>query len=118
MAIPEVEMAIVARKLDAYCDRVPSRLGDEARCGWRVRGNHVSVCQERPDWGGLPGELTVHEVAKFRYDPATGHWTLRWRDGKGRFQLLDRAEEVRSFEQLVDELEAGPARAGSTVVDS
>ena len=112
MAIPELEMARVARRLDAYCERMPARLGDEARYGWRVRGNHVSVSEERPNWNGLPGEVTVHDIARFRYDPAADLWTLRWRDGKGRLQAYEGAEEIRSFEGLVDHLEAGHDRGG------
>ncbi|MEX2466634.1 MAG: DUF3024 domain-containing protein [Gemmatimonadota bacterium] len=113
MSIPEQEMATVARRLDAYCDRMPSRVGVEARYAWRVRGNHVSVSEERPNWAGLPGEFTVHEVARFRYDPAADHWTLRWRDAKGRLQAHEAPGEIRSFEGLVDELEAGPGPGGS-----
>jgi hypothetical protein len=112
MAIPEVEMARVAKRLDAYCERMPARQGNEVRYGWRVRGNHVSVSEERPDWNGLPGEVTVHEVARLRYDPATDRWTLRWRDGKGRLHAYEAPEETRSFEGLVDDFEAGPVRGG------
>lgn len=113
MAIPERELARVTKRLDAYCDRMPSRLGLEARYAWRVRGNHVSVSEERPDWNGLPGDVTVQEVARLRYDPATDQWTLRWRDGKGRLHAYEGSGEIRSFEGLVDELEAGPVRGGS-----
>lgn len=113
MAIPEMEMAKVVKRLDAYCEKMPSRQGNEVRYGWRVRGNHVSVSEERPNWKGLPGEVTVNEVARFRYDPVADRWTLRWRDGKGRLQAYEAPEEIRSFERLVDAFETGPVRGGS-----
>lgn len=113
MAIPELEMARVAKRLDAYCDRMPTRLGVEARYAWRVRGNHVSVSEERPNWKGLPGEFTVQEVARFRYDPTAEQWTLRWRDGKGRLQAYEASGDISSFEGLVDDFESGPVRGGS-----
>lgn len=113
MAIPEEVMVKVTKRLDAYCDRMPSRLGVETRYAWRVRGNHVSVSEERPNWAGLPGESMVQEVARFRYDPAADHWTLRWRDAKGRLQPFEAPEDLCSFEGLVDGLEAGPVRGGS-----
>lgn len=113
MAIPELEMARVAKSLDVYCEKMPARLDDEARYAWRVRGNHVSVSEERPNWNGLPGEFTVHEIARFRYDPTAGQWTLRWRDAKGRLQVYEGAEATRSFEELVTVFEAGPGRGDS-----
>lgn len=113
MAIPEMEMTRVAKRLDAYCERMPSRQGNEVRYGWRVRGNHVSVSEQRPNWKGLPGEVTVLEVARFRYEPAADRWTLRWRDGKGRLQPYEAPEETDSFEGLIDDFEAGHVRGGS-----
>jgi len=76
-----------------------------------VRGNQVTLSEQRPAWwdGAAPGEITIHEVARFQYDPATHHWMLKWRDRNGRFHAYEGFQSVRSFERLVDEVDADPA---------
>lgn len=113
MAIPKLEMARVTRRLDAYCDRMSMHSGGAGRFSWRVRGNHVCVSEQRPDYTGLPGETTVVELARFHYDPATEAWTLGRRDGKRRLHPYEGSEEMRSFDELADRLEAEPAPPGA-----
>lgn len=108
MAIPELEMARVKKRLDAFCDRVPEHARDQVWYGWRVRGNQVTVSEQRPAWRGAPGEVTVIEFARFQYDPKTHHWMLKWSDRNGRFHPYEGFEKVRSFDRLVDEVESDP----------
>ena len=108
MAIPKSEMARVIERLDAYCDRMALRPGGAGRYRWRVRGNHVTLSEQRPDWSGLPGEVTIHEFARFHYDPATEAWTLGWRDANRRVHPYEGSKGIRSFEELIDMLEAAP----------
>jgi hypothetical protein len=113
MAIPELEMARVTKRLDAYCDRMSSHSGGAGRYSWRARGNHVCVSEQRPDWSGLPGETTVQELARFHYDPATDGWTLSRRDGRRRLHAYEGSEGIHSFEELADLLEAEPVPGDS-----
>jgi hypothetical protein len=71
----------------------------------------VTVAEKRPAWwkGAGPGETTVHEFARFQYHPATHRWMLKWSDRNGRFYPYEGFEGVRSFERLVDEVDADPA---------
>ncbi len=108
MAIPELEMARVRKRLDSFCDRVPPHARDQVWYGWRVRGNQVTVSEQRPAWRGPPGEVTVHEFARFQYDPETHHWMLKWSDRNGRFHPYEEFEKVRSFDRIVDEVESDP----------
>ncbi len=108
MAIPDREMARVRRRLDAFCDRVLPHARDQVWYRWRVRGNQVTVAEVRPAWRGSPGEITTHELARFQYDPVTHDWGLKWRDRNGRFHLYEGFEKARSFDRLVDEVEADP----------
>ena len=110
MAIPELEMARVRRRLQVFCDRVPPHARDQVWYEWRVRGNQVTLIETRPAWwaGAAPGEVTKHEFARFQYDPATAFWMLKWSDRNARFHPYQGFERVRSFERLVDEVDADP----------
>jgi hypothetical protein len=108
LAIPELEMARVKKRLAAFCDRVPPHARDQVWYDWRVRGNQVTVSEQRPAWNGPPGEITIHEFARFLYDPESNCWMLKWRDRNGRFHPYEGFEKVRSFDRVVDEVDADP----------
>lgn len=108
LAIPELELARVEKRLEAFCDRVPPHVRDQLWYDWRVRGNQVTLSERRPAWRGGSGEITIHEFARFRYDPASHSWMLKWADRNGRFHPYEGFEKVRSFDRLVAEVEADP----------
>ena len=108
VAIPELEMARVRKRLQVFCDRVPPHARDQVWYDWRVRGNQVTLSEQRPRWQGAPGEVTSIEFARFQYDPATNSWMLKWSDRNARFHPYKGFESVRSFERLVDEVDADP----------
>ena len=110
MAIPDTEMARVRKRLQVFCDGVPPHARGKVWYDWRVRGNQVTVAEKRPAWwdGAGPDEITIQEFARFQYDPATHHWMLKWADRNGRFHPYEGFESERSFERLVDEVDADP----------
>lgn len=110
MAIPELEMARVRKRLQVFCDRVPPHARDKVWYDWRVRGNQVTLAEIRPAWwdDAKPGEVTTHEFARFQYDPTSGSWMLKWADRNGRFHPYEGMERVGSFGRVVDEVDADP----------
>jgi hypothetical protein len=68
----------------------------------------VTVAEERPTWRGEPGQVTTSEFARFQYEPDTHSWMLKWRDRTGRFHPYRGFESVRSFDRVVEEVEADP----------
>lgn len=110
MAIPDTELARVRKRLQVFCDRVPPHAQGKVWYEWRVRGKQVTLQEKRPAWWSGAGseEITVHEFARFQYDSRTDRWMLKWRDRNGRFHPYEGFESVRSFESLVDEVDADP----------
>jgi hypothetical protein len=108
MAIPQLELARVRKRLDAFCERVPPPVRDKVSHLWRVRGNQITLFERRPAWRGPPGVVTDRAFARFQFDPPTHVWMLKWRDRNGRFHPHEGFEAVRSFDALVDEVEADP----------
>jgi hypothetical protein len=110
LAIPDTEMARVRSRLDAFCDRVPPHAQNQVWYEWRVRGNQITVAEKRPAWrkGAGPGEITIHEFVRFQYHPESHHWMLKWSDRNGRFHPYEGFERVRSFDRVVDEVDADP----------
>jgi len=108
VAIPELELARVRKRLDRFCDRVPPHARNEISYHWKARGNQITLFERRPAWRGEPGEVTDLSFARFQFDPGAHVWTLKWSDRNGRFHPYDGFEGLRSFDALVDEVDADP----------
>jgi len=108
MAIPDLEHRRAVARLDQFCHRVPPHIRDELSYHWRVRGNQITLFEQRPVWRGKPGEVTNLAFARFQFDPSSHHWMLKWADRNGRFHPYEGLESVRSFRRLVDEVESDP----------
>jgi hypothetical protein len=106
--IPELELKKAGARLDRFCDRVPAHVRDKLSYVWKVRGRQITLLERRPAWRGKPGEFTEKAFARFEFQPTTHRWLLKWSDRNGRFHPYERLEPVRSFDRLVDEVEADP----------
>jgi hypothetical protein len=76
MALPVLIQHIARSKLGAFCERrVPADARDRVRLDLEFADNHVTLVEYRPhfrepsEWVGLP-------VARFRYNAASGTWSL------------------------------------------
>ncbi|KMY66395.1 hypothetical protein AAU61_17085 [Desulfocarbo indianensis] len=94
-------------KLGAYCEgKVPPHVRDKLRIAYRIRGNSVTVFEERPRWDKPDSEeWTSLPIAQFRYDPGTNKWTLYCADRNGRWHKYDLANPVKNIETLIAKVE-------------
>ena len=84
MALPEVVRARVEKRLREYCEnKVPPEMRDKLRLGFKVRGNSVTLFEERPSFFN-PSEWIDIVVAQFRYDLKKKEWKLYWPDRNSR----------------------------------
>jgi hypothetical protein len=102
----------VAREVDLilgdYCrTKVPDRLKDRLRLGYRVRGNSVTLYEERPRFDN-PAEWIEIVVAQYRFLPKEDKWTLYWADRNSRWHLYEDAEPDERLQELLDEVERDP----------
>jgi hypothetical protein len=108
MAVPPYIRKAVEAKLQAYCtNRIPAHLREKIRLGFIFRGNSVTLFEERPTfydrskWSSLV-------VAKFRFDPENGKWSLYWADRNSHWHLLSFQKPVKDFGILLRVVEENP----------
>ncbi len=107
MAIPEIAMQRVAKSLDEFCDRIPTKIRAQVSNHWNARGNQVTVYERRPRWDD-PTTFSDAPFARFVYDPSSNSWTLRFFDQNERTHVYMGFEGVRDFQALVDEVRRDP----------
>jgi hypothetical protein len=62
-----------------YCEaRVPSEMRDEVILEAGRRGNAIAIVERRPPWNPAYGDdWSSTPIARLRFDPARGAWTLQ-----------------------------------------
>lgn len=108
MALSELQRAHISLRLRAFADaRVPARVRDKVRLGFRFGPSDVVLFESRPHFMP-PHDWIEHEVAKFRYVAAADEWRLfcQFRDLKWRaYQPMPSAPD---FDSLLDEVARDP----------
>jgi hypothetical protein len=102
---PEIRDEVNA-KLRGYCEnRVPAHLRDEIRVGFEVRGNSVTLFEERPYWRDK-NKWSHTVVAQFRFDPTNCRWTLFCADRNSKWHRLPDPQPSKSIDALLKEVDS------------
>ena len=108
MSIPQSTRNQIDLALTEYCrSKVPPRFAHKLRLGYTVRGNGVTLFEERPGMFDAKEWIRV-VVAQFRHTPSTGTWSLHCADRNSRWHLYDDIDPTSDFRVLLDEVEADP----------
>lgn len=105
MALTEFEKKRISGILERYCEqRVPTRVRDQVRMGFKFRGNTVTLFEQRPAFRE-PGVWVDLKIAQFRRERHDSLWQLFCRDRNGKWHLFDPHPESRVFEELLGVVE-------------
>lgn len=108
MPLPEFTRRLVETVLTKYCaQKVPPHVRDQLRLGYRIRGNHVTLFEERPRFA-QPSEWVDIVVAQFRFNPKDRKWTLYCADRNSRWHLYTPIAPRADFEALLREVDRDP----------
>ena len=108
MALEEDVRESAETAVAAYCEnKVPREYRDELRVTYAVRGNAITIFEERPAWQS-PGEWTRLSTAQLRYNAASGKWSLYWRDRNGRWHRYKERRPAVTVKPLLREVEQDP----------
>jgi len=106
--LTDFELHLVERLLNRFYDRrLLAHVQHQIRLHHTIRGNSVTLFEIRPGfdksaiWVKTP-------IARFRYDSASGLWSLYWHDRNQRWQPYEEAEATRNFEALLTEVDRDP----------
>jgi hypothetical protein len=98
----------IERVLASYCDkRVPLEVRSEVRVGFHIRGNSVTLFEERPHWQDQ-SRLIQALVAQFRYDPKNSRWNLFCADRYSRWQKYPGVKPSKSIDTVIGEVDRDP----------
>ena len=108
MPLPAGMRDKVERTLEQYCrGRFPEAVRHELRLTYRIRGNHVTLIEERPSILGS-GEWTQLVVAQMRFRPADSKWSLYWADRNSRWHEYYDLEPSAHIGHLLREIDRDP----------
>ena len=106
MALPEIKRAEAERDLKKFCaTRVPVEHRDQIRYTYRIRGNDVTLVEERPPWDGRGTVWTQMPIARFRYRSEGNAWSVSWQRANGRWLYCDWIGEKARFGDALTEVE-------------
>ncbi len=106
MALPEIKRAEAERDLKKFCDtRVPIGYQNQIRYTYRIRGNDITLFEERPPWDGIGTEWTKRAIARFRYEHSCNGWSVSWQRANGRWQHCDWIGETARFGEALAEVD-------------
>jgi hypothetical protein len=109
MSLPASVKQQVETQLQAFCEkRIPPDIRHQLNMTFEFRGNSVTLIENRPYWKD-PSQWTHLAIAKFRYYPSNGQWTLYWADRNSRWHLYPEVEPTPHFEILLQEVDRDPS---------
>ena len=110
MALPSNLRQEVEQLLTKYCEkRVPHKIKDQVRVGFDIRGNSLTLFEERPQFRN-EGMWVKIVVAQFRFDSKTSHWTLFCADRNSRWHEYIGLQSSKYIEHLLREVDRDPTR--------
>jgi hypothetical protein len=108
VALSEFTRKQVETRLKAFCERrVPARVRDEIRLGWKFRGNNVTLFESRPSFPDRATWVDI-PVAQFRFDEKGKTWELYQADRNGRWHWYTNAVATPDFNALLAEVDEDP----------
>ena len=110
MPIPDLMRRSADKQLREFCDRrVPARARHQVRLEVVAQGNTMTIVERRAPWrADLGPEWSSHGVARFRYEPRLGRWSLFWSDRHGRRHRYPDVEPAPDVGILLAEVERDP----------
>ena len=77
MPLPTLVKTLAEKKVGEFCKkRVPPHVLDKVNISFKIRGNSVTVFENRAPWHSDMKEWTSMPVAQMRFDEKTREWTL------------------------------------------
>lgn len=108
MPLSQFTRKLVEARLAKYCSgRIPSQALNQVRLSFKIKGNTVTLFEERPAFK-YPSNWVTIPVAQFRFDGQTKKWSLYCFDRNGKWHLYDRMKPSADFDDLLKEVDRDP----------
>jgi len=109
MPLPILVKSLVEKKLEAFFKkRIPPHVADNVRLSFTIRGNSVTIFENRAPWRAEFTEWTSMPIAQLRYDEKTGRWTLHYADRNDRWHRYEGLPPTMEIDKIVEEIDRDP----------
>jgi hypothetical protein len=109
MALPILVKTLVEKKVGDFCKkRVPAHVLDKLNLSNKIRGNNVTIFENRAPWHPDMKEWTSMAIAQLRYDEKTGKWTLYCADRNDRWHEYYDMEPTKDIGKILAEIDEDP----------
>lgn len=86
----------VEKVMDEFTEKkVPKHIRNQMRLSYRIRGNSVTLIEERPAF--MSDQWVQLNVAQFRLDQ--NKWKIYWQDSKNKWHFVDDYAPDADFEK-------------------
>ncbi|HEX9657632.1 MAG TPA: DUF3024 domain-containing protein [Bacteroidota bacterium] len=107
MPLPKAVREEVEPIITEYCaKRVPEHAWRQVKMGFDVRGDAITLFEERPHWQN-PDHWIKSPIAKFRYDQKIRKWSLFCADRNSRWHNYQ-AKPTTNIQVLLREVDSDP----------
>jgi hypothetical protein len=101
VSLPPDVLTAAETALNEFCNRHSlAAIADQLRYTYQISGTTVMLIEQRPGFMN-PAEWNSLNVAKFRYSPAKGQWSLYWSEGNDRWRRLSSAPASPDLAKLL-----------------
>jgi hypothetical protein len=108
MPLPDDIRDGVQQMLQLYCEaRIPERVRHQLRLSFKIRGNYVTLIEQRPAMFDPPNWIDI-VVAQFRFRTEDSKWMLYWADRNSRWHEYDDLLPSSNLEDLLREVDRDP----------
>lgn len=109
MSLPDLVRALIEKKVGEYCkEKVPPHVLDKLNISYNIRGDSVTIFENRAPWSPDIKEWASMPVAQIRYDNKTGAWTLYCSDRNDKWHKYPGIEPTRNIDELLSEIDKDP----------
>jgi hypothetical protein len=109
MKKPNEHKLDIENKVKAFCEtRIPEEIRDKIKMTYEVKGNKITIIEERPPWTG-EGPWTKMAIAQVRFNEEQENWTLYWRDRNEKWHLYTEITPVKNVEEIINEVDKDPS---------
>ena len=116
MPLPSLVKTLVDKKVGDFCKkRVPAHVLDKLNLSHKIRGNSVTIFENRAPWHPDMREWTSMAITQLRYNEKTGEWTLycadrndKWHEYNDKWHEYYDMEPTKDIDKILVEIDEDP----------
>lgn len=109
MPLPALVKTLVEKKVDEFCKKmVPPHVLDKMNLSYKIKGDSVTIFENRAPWHKDMKEWTSTAVAQIRFNERTGKWTLFCADRNSKWHEYYDMEPTKNIDKILEEIDRDP----------